>query len=190
MLLAEPVERVARDPVFFAHFVDGRPFFKLLDDDATVLLQYLHLRTAALAPSEFHPLRLAQSQCFTRTHGNEIALNLRHQTEGETQNLAVDGVVELMSLLDAVKTDVLPQTPSHDFHDVGERAAQPRNLGDDERVTLFHPVQQITQLAVVAVLASTDDFRHPLVDIQLFATGETQDLLPLVVEVLLPCTDS
>ena len=63
-----------------------------------------------------------------------FALDLGDQPEGETQHLAVDRVVERVALFGRVEIDLLLEAFTHDRHNVGERSAQTRDLGDDQRI--------------------------------------------------------
>ena len=70
----------------------------------------------------------AGGQGFFGAHGNEVALDLCYQTEGEAEDLAVDAVVELVFLFGGVYIDALLDADAHDFHDVSEGTTKARNL--------------------------------------------------------------
>ena len=63
--------------------------------------------------------------------------DLRHQSESETQNFAVDRVVERVAFLGRIKIYSPFQTFAHNRHDIRERPAQTRNFRDDQCVVSF-----------------------------------------------------
>lgn len=91
----------------------------------TVRPQYIRLRIAAIAAAELDPLCLAQCQSLFRPHGYQIPLDLRHETESETQDLAVYGIVESVAFFRGIEKDASFQTFPHDGHDLRESPAQP-----------------------------------------------------------------
>ena len=79
---------------------------------------------------------------------------------------------------------------AHDGHDLGQRAAQTRQLGNNERITALHAAEQGAEFALTAALAAAHDLRQPTVDGQVVQRGETLNLLLLVSQMLLPGTDA
>lgn len=133
--LGERVPRHAKMPAYFRH----RPVFvEHTDNGSEVLRQNPALGITSRFPPQRHASRLPQGKRLAGTQGDKVALYLRHQPEGEAKHLAVDGIVERISLLRGVKPDAFLQAKPHDAHDVGQRAAQARHLGHDERVAPLH----------------------------------------------------
>ena len=116
--------------------------------------------------------------------------DFRHQSEGEAEHFAVDGIVERIPLFGRVEVDALLQTLAHDGHNVRQRPAQARHLRDNERIAVFHALQQTAELAVAAFFLAADDFRYPMADEKISTVGETPDFILLVSQVLFAGTNS
>ena len=67
-----------------------------------ILLQNPEFGTAALAAAKHHSVGLSEREGLLGPHRYQIALNLRHQPESETEDLAVDAVIESVSLLGSI----------------------------------------------------------------------------------------
>lgn len=178
-------ERVPGKVVAPANVADGFPLVKHADDGRPILNQNIHFRVAARTTSQYHTLGLAQGQSLARTHGDQIAFDLGNQPESETQHLAVDRIIERVLFLGRVKANSLAEALPHNTHQVGHRPAQPRHLGDDQRIAPFHTPQQIAQPPVLLPLFSADDLIDPGIDPEIPALGETPDFILLIGEVLL-----
>lgn len=183
-LPAEAVERIARKLVAAADLRHRAVFVEHADHCQTVLGQHVELRETPLAAPQHNPLGLAARQGLLGAHRYQVALDLGHQSERETQHLAVDRIVECVSLLGRVEVDLLLQAPPHDRHDVGECPAQPRNLGHDQRIAPFHPPEQRSQLAVTFARLAAHDLRNPHIHFPIPVLRKTPDLILLVGRML------
>ena len=131
-----------------AYIIDRPILCKHLNNRLPVTHQYFIFCTTTLAATEHHSFGLSQRQRLAGTHRDQVAFDLGHQSECKAQNLAVDRIVECISLLGRVKIDSFLQTFAHDRHHIRKGAAQPRDLGDDERIAPFHAPQQRSQFTI------------------------------------------
>ena len=148
------------------------------------------LDVAALWPADVYAFGPAQGEGLFGAHGHQVVLYLGHQSECESEDFAIDAVVERVTVFGAVEDDVFFEAPAHDGHDLGEGAAQARNLGDDQRVAAVHPAEQGAELAVFVLRFSTDRLGYPPIDRQVARFGEFSDFFFLVFNVLLFGADS
>lgn len=183
------MERIARDAERLADRRNGIPLAEPPENLLPVFAQDALLHAASLAPAQHNPFAAAQGERLLGAHRDQVAFDFGHQPECETEHLAVDAVVEGIAVFGAVEDDLPPQAQPHDGHDLGERAAQPRELRDHERVARPQPAHQHAQLAVALVLAAAHRFGHPAVDGESPALGEAADFILLVFEVLFFRTD-
>ena len=146
---------------------NGRYGFAGGDEDGDlrlVVFKVCHLRTASLPPSQGHPFRPAECEGFLCPQGDELPLDLRHESEGEAEDFAVNGVVEGVAFLYAMEDDAFPYAFLHDDHDVGECPAESRDFGDEESVSALHAVKHPSEFTGGLFLLSADDLCHPFVD--------------------------
>lgn len=179
-LIAKPAEGGARDAVPGAEVGEGHPVVEQPDDLAAVVDQSSELGAAALAASERDTLLASERQRLAGAHGDEVAFDFGHQSEGEAENLAVDGVVEGVPVLGAVEMHLLFEQPADERHDVCQRAAQAGEFGDDERVAAAEAFDECAQLAFASLRAAAGDLGDPAVDAQAAARGEALDLVSLI----------
>ena len=189
ILSPELSERIPREPEPFAYVGDRFVLLQHADDLLLIVDQHLLFRKAALFTAEDHSFRLAQGQGFLGSHGNQIALDFRHQSESEAKDFAVDGIVERIPLLGSIEIDLPGQTLAHDSHDVRQRPAQPRNFRHDQRVSRLHPLEKSAKFAVALALTAADHLRDPAVDYEILTVGETPDFILLVSQILLARTN-
>ena len=102
---------------------DRMPLPQHPDNGRTVLDQHVVLGIGPFSASEHHALGTAQRQSLLRPHRDQIALDLGHQSEGKTQHLAVDRIVEGVSLLGREEVDPFLEALAHDRHHIGQRPA-------------------------------------------------------------------
>ena len=120
---AEFQERIPRDVETPAYIGNRTVLLQHADDDLPVFNQHVHFRVTAFFPAENDTLGFPQGKRLLGAHRNQVALNLRHQPESETEYLAIDGVVARIPLFGGVKVDSFLQTFDHDGHEVRQRAA-------------------------------------------------------------------
>lgn len=188
--LAEAMERLGRHVEPPAYLNQGCTFAQQGSHRVAPFVQQPLFHAAALAAPERHTVRTPRRQGLLRPHRDQAALDLGNQSEGEAEHLAVDAVVEGVTLLRAEEPDVAPQALLHDRHDLGQRPAQPRELGDDERVAPPQAFEYAAELAFAVALPAAGRLGDPAVDRQTVPLGETADLFPLIADVLLLRADS
>ena len=129
---------VLRDFEVTADFSGGVAGGEHVEDFSFVVAEDLLFGAAAGWTSEHDTFGLAQGKCFLCAEGDEVALDLCNESEGETENLAVDGVVKAIPFLDSIDVDAFLETAAHDGHDVRKVSAEARDLRDDNGVTFLH----------------------------------------------------
>jgi len=72
----------------------------------------------------------------------------------------------------------------------GEVAAETRQLGADDEVTLLDALEQLAQLPFVVRLRAADGLLNPSVDAQMFTLAELVDFKSLVLHCLLVAAHS
>ena len=155
----------------------------------TVGHQDFELCAAAFAPAEDYSVGLPHGESLLGPHRNQVPFDFRNQSECEAKYLAVDAVVEGVSFFCGVEPDFFPEAFGHDLHNVGEGAAEPGNLGDDECVSGLETAQQKSQLPLLFVFFTAYYFCNPAVDGNLSGCRVTEDLLLLVGQMLLASAD-
>ena len=129
---------VLRDFEVTAEFSGGVAGGEQAEDFRFVVAEDLLFGAAAGWASEHDTFGLAQGKRFLRAQGYEVALDLCHESEGEAEDLAVDGVVKAIPFLDSIDVDAFLETAAHDGHDVREVSAEARDLRDDNGVSFLH----------------------------------------------------
>lgn len=94
IVTAEFHERIPRNVETPAYIGNRTVPLQHADDDLPVFDQHVHFRVAAFFPAKDDTLGFPQGERLLRAHRNQVAFNLRNQTESETEYLAVDGVIE------------------------------------------------------------------------------------------------
>lgn len=183
------VECFARDVEMAADVEDGVLVLQHFQYRLAVGHQDFELCAAAFAPAEDYSVGLTHGECLLGPHRNQVPFDFRNQSEGEAKYFAVDAVVEGVSFFCGVEPDFFPEAFGHDFHNVGEGAAEPGNLGDDECVTGLETAQQKSKLPLLFVFFTAYYFCNPAVDGNLSGCRVTEDLLLLVGQMLLASAD-
>lgn len=126
VLLSEPVECVSRNSVLPAYGGDAATVIKHTDYFGAVVDKLLQFGVTAFSSSEYDALFASKSQCFSRTHGYEVALDFGHQPECKAKNLTVDRVVEGLMIFRTVKMDLFFEEFAHYSHNIRECTAKAR----------------------------------------------------------------
>ena len=79
----------------------------------------------------------AECESLFGSHGDEVALDLRYQAECKAKYLAVNTVVECITVFRTVNRDFTFETFSDDRHDFSQCTTQSRQFGNNKDVSLF-----------------------------------------------------
>ncbi len=188
--VAEFVEDSARDLVFAADVRDRDALFQHVEHLFLVVDQSLELDSASDGSSDADSFGFFECECLFGSERDEVVLDLGDESEGEGQHLAVDVVVEGVSVFGAVDGDLFLHAGVQDRHDVEECSAEPGEFGDDERVALFEPSDECTEPSFGTFRFPADNFGDPFVDGDPSFFGEFRDFELLIFEMLFFGADS
>jgi len=121
---------------------------------------------------------------------DQIALNLSRESEGESQDFALDIIAQAIAVFDGPHTALLGHADVQDLHDHKEISAQSRELTTDDNIILMDLAQQSAKLSFVVASCTTDSFFYPVVNSQVLSLAELVDFEPLVFNGLFITTHS
>ena len=181
-------------PRIFGHFEPAadRPHrvsgFQHAENFRFVILENLLFGTTSYRSAKHDPFGLAESQRLLGAQGDEVAFNFSNQSEGEAENLAVDGVIESVSFLDSIDVDAFLETTAHYGHDIREVPAEARDFGNNQSIPSFHPGNQASKLAATINLPAAYYLRNPSVYKHSAFLCIACNLILLILRVLLSST--
>ena len=97
--------------------------------------------------SEPHAGRLAVRQRLARALGNKVALDLRGERKGESDDLRIDVIIKVKIVFDRVDADAARRTVVQNGHDHQHVASEPGDLRTHEQIVRLHPPDDPAEFA-------------------------------------------
>ena len=128
-------------------------------------------------------------ECLFGALGDEVALDLCRQPEGEGKDFRLDVVTQTVVVFDSPHLCLLGHADVEYLHYHEEVAAEARQLGADYEVVLSDALEQRAELPLGVCFCARDSFLDPAVDADVLAAAEVVDFKALVLDGLLVGAD-
>ena len=122
------------------------------------------LHATALRASQDDTRGLPVRKGFLRALGDEVALDLRREREGESYYLGIDVVAEVEIVLNGVDADLFLRAGIQYGHDHQHIPTEPGNLRADKLIPFLHPFQGPAKLAFLDRDRPRNGLPYPAVD--------------------------
>lgn len=140
---------------------------------------------ASRSSSKLLSLSLLTGQGLLGPLTDQVSFNLRRQTEGKCQHLALDVIPEAVIVLDGPDTALPDHADIQYLHDHEQVPSQTREFGTDDQITLTHTLKQPPELPFGVALRAAYGFFYPAVDLYALTTAEIGDFKSLILYGLL-----
>lgn len=184
-------ECIAVNLAYFGYLALGYAFFHEFSDKRFLSAQFVFVRCAAPAfwSAEDNTFGTFAGESLFGALGDEVALNLCRQPEGEGKDFRLDVVAEAVVVFDSPDFCLLGHADVEYLHYHEEVATESRQFSADDEVILFDALEQRAELPLGVCLCAGDSFLDPAVYGDVLAAAEVVDFKALVLYGLLVGAD-